>query len=300
MNDRSPPRSRVCEPDEVRAARRTAPLARVACAAMAVASMITAGVVVGSREPDASGESTNQSTLFQRTSAARATEDAVTAARLQPAAMRRAQSWSMETAITGTSLTGDFSLAQLAAAAHSATPSPTPFVTIDSQPNDIVARLLGPFGRVEWTPPQRVDEPPAIGSAADIRWYNGRPIRPVRIERMRVTAYSPDERSCGDSADGITASGYSVSTNGGFLVAADPKVLPLGSLVSVPGYDFGEVVPVLDVGGAIKGARLDVLFPTHEEAVRWGVRALDVTIWEYADGKPNGFKRFRRPAKRTP
>ena len=166
--------------------------------------------------------------------------------------------------------------------------------------SDLLAHLLDPFGRLAWAPPHRIDASPAIGSAADIRWYNGRPIRPVRIERMRVTAYSPDERSCGDSADGITASGYSVSTNGGFLVAADPKVLPLGSLVSVPGYDSGEVVPVLDVGGAIKGARLDVLFPTHEEAVRWGVRALDVTIWEYADGKPNDFKRLRRPAKRTP
>lgn len=295
MNDRSPPRSQACEPDEVRAAHRTAPLARVACVAMAVASMLMAGVVVGSREPDASGESTNQSTPFQRRSAARATEDAVTAARLQPTAMRRVRSSSVAAAITDAP-----SLARVASAAHSATPSETAFATIDPQPNDILARLLDPFGRVAWTPPQHVDESAAIGSAADIRWYNGRPIRPVRIERMRVTAYSPDERSCGDSADGITASGYSVSTNGGFLVAADPKVLPLGSLVSVPGYDSGEVVPVLDVGGAIKGARLDVLFPTHEEAVRWGVRALDVTIWEYADGKPNDFKRFRRPAKRAP
>lgn len=133
--------------------------------------------------------------------------------------------------------------------------------------------------------------------AGEIRLYNGRPIRPVRIERMQVTAYSPDERSCGASADGITASGYSVSTNGGFLVAADPKVLPLGSLVSVPGYDGGGVVPVLDVGGAIKGARLDVLFPTHEQAMRWGVQTLDITVWEYADGRPNDFKRFRRPSR---
>jgi 3D (Asp-Asp-Asp) domain-containing protein len=129
------------------------------------------------------------------------------------------------------------------------------------------------------------------------RHFNGRPLRAAYTLRMRVTAYSPDERSCGDSADGITASGYSVVTNGGFLVAADPRVLPLGSLVSVPGYDDGAAVPVLDVGGAIKGNRLDVLFPTHEVAMRWGVRELDVTVWEYADGLPNGFKRQRRPSK---
>jgi len=129
------------------------------------------------------------------------------------------------------------------------------------------------------------------------RSYNGRPIRAAYTLRMRVTAYSPDERSCGDSADGITASGYSVFTNGGSLVAADPKVLPLGSLLSVPGYDAGSVVPVLDVGGAIKGNRLDVLFPTHDVAMAWGVQDLEVTVWEYADGLPNGFKRLRRPAK---
>lgn len=130
-----------------------------------------------------------------------------------------------------------------------------------------------------------------------LREFNGRPVRAAYTIRMRVTAYSPDERSCGASADGITASGYSVFTNGGALVAADPRVLPLGSLVSIPGYDGGAVVPVLDVGGAIKGNRLDVLYPTHEVAMQWGVRDLEVTVWEYADGLPNGFKRLRRPTK---
>ena len=88
-----------------------------------------------------------------------------------------------------------------------------------------------------------------------------------------------------------------VLTNGGFLVAADPRVLPLGSLVSIPGYDSGAVVPVLDTGGAIKGNRLDVLYPTHEVAMRWGVQELDVEVWDYADGLPNGFRRVRRPSK---
>jgi 3D (Asp-Asp-Asp) domain-containing protein len=149
-------------------------------------------------------------------------------------------------------------------------------------------------------PPQRSH--PRTTTAADrdppqMAAYNGRPIRAVATIRMRVTAYSPDWRSCGASADGITASGYSVLTNGGFMVAADPRVLPLGSLVSVPGYDGGAVVPVLDTGGAIKGNRLDVLYPTHEVAMCWGVQELDVVVWEYADGLPSGFRRVRRPAR---
>lgn len=129
--------------------------------------------------------------------------------------------------------------------------------------------------------------------------FDGRPIRAVATLRMRVTAYSPDERSCGASADGITASGYSVWTNGGCLVAADPRVLPLGSLVSVEGYDAGRIVPVLDVGGAIRGNRLDVLFPTHEQARRWGVREIDVVVWDYDDGLPNHFRRQRRTSGRV-
>jgi 3D (Asp-Asp-Asp) domain-containing protein len=128
----------------------------------------------------------------------------------------------------------------------------------------------------------------------EIRWFNNRPIRAVGTMTMTVTAYSPDERSCGKWADGITASGYSVWTNGMNLVAADESILPFGSLVSVPGYDNGDVVPVLDRGGAIKGKRLDVLYATHERAMQWGVQKLEVTIWEYADGQPNGFRQNHR------
>lgn len=117
-----------------------------------------------------------------------------------------------------------------------------------------------------------------------VRFYDGRPIRPVKTVWMTVTAYSPDWRSCGESADGITASTKSVWTNGMRMVAADTRVLPMGSLISVPGYASAEVVPVLDRGGAIKGKRLDVLYPTHEQARQWGVRRLPIVVWEYADG----------------
>ena len=123
-------------------------------------------------------------------------------------------------------------------------------------------------------------------SDASVRWFNGRPVRPARQMWMTVTGYSPDERSCGDSADGLTATLHSVSTNNMKLVAADTSVLPFGSMISIPGYNDTKVVPVLDRGGAIKGRRLDLLFPTHEDARQWGVKRLLVTVWDYADGKP--------------
>lgn len=115
------------------------------------------------------------------------------------------------------------------------------------------------------------------------RLFNGRLIRPARTLTMVTTAYSPDERSCGPNADGTTASGKSVWTNGMKMVAADTRLLPFGTLVSVPGYYGGQPVPVLDRGGAIKGNRLDMLYPTHEIAVTWGRKTQKVTVWEYVD-----------------
>lgn len=113
--------------------------------------------------------------------------------------------------------------------------------------------------------------------------FDNRPIRVARTMRMVVTGYSPDARSCGASADGITASGFSVWTNGMKMVAADTRILPFNSLVAIPGYNDGKPVPVYDRGGAIKGNRLDLLFPTHEQARRWGRKTMTITVWEYAD-----------------
>ncbi len=141
-------------------------------------------------------------------------------------------------------------------------------------PGDVIAGVLEPQPRI-------VD---AELSDAKVRpTFNGRPIRRVSQMSMLTTAYSPDARSCGKWADGYTASGYSVWTNGMKLVAADTSVLPFGSLVSIPGYNGGRPVPVLDRGGKIKGNRLDLLYPTHDIALQWGAQRLIVDVWEYAD-----------------
>lgn len=169
------------------------------------------------------------------------------------------------------------------------------------------------FGHPDFIGPPR---PSDLVTDPSLRWFNGRPVRPAKVLWMTVTAYSPDWRSCGDSADGRTATMHCVTTNAHLLIAADPEVLAYGSMLTVPGYGLPletkprasaseasaaagkdansepaplleePIVPVLDCGGAIKGFRLDLLYPTHEEARIWGVRFVPVTVWEYADGKP--------------
>ena len=88
---------------------------------------------------------------------------------------------------------------------------------------------------------------------------------------MNVSAYCPCEKCCGRFADGITASGKPAV---GKLIAA-PSDYAFGTVMDVPGY--GEAV-VLDRGGAIKGNKIDLLFPTHQEALNWGRQYLKVKV----------------------
>jgi 3D (Asp-Asp-Asp) domain-containing protein len=101
----------------------------------------------------------------------------------------------------------------------------------------------------------------------------------IRVIRMEVTAYCPCPKCCGENAQGITASGHDVSYNNSHFVAADTDVLPFGTKLIIPGYS-GGAVEVIDRGGAIKGNRLDVFFPTHEEALQWGRQIVDVQVIE--------------------
>ena len=107
------------------------------------------------------------------------------------------------------------------------------------------------------------------------------PVNDLWVTReMRVTAYCPGKCCCGKWADGITASGHMIQS-GDYFVAA-PKAFPFGTIVIIPGYPLagqaGEEVEVEDRGGAIKDDRLVVFFPTHREALNWGVQILNVEI----------------------
>jgi len=139
---------------------------------------------------------------------------------------------------------------------------PLPKVVVDPAP---AARL------------KKATKPPA--PAVETKTYNGQKYRFVKTLKLRVTAYAPDPRCTFPYPGTTTASGLSVKTNGGKLVAADTTLISLHSLVVVPGYAGGTAVPVLDRGGAIKGARLDVLLPTFATAKNWGSRMLEVKVY---------------------
>ena len=57
----------------------------------------------------------------------------------------------------------------------------------------------------------------------------------------------------------------------------DPKVIPLGKKVHVEGY--GEAIAG-DKGGAIKGNKIDVLIPSKNKAMNWGVKKVKVKVYK--------------------
>jgi len=76
----------------------------------------------------------------------------------------------------------------------------------------------------------------------------------------------------GYALGGRTSTGLPV---GWGVAAVDPSVIPLGTHLTVPGY--GEAVAA-DVGGAVRGAVVDLWFPSTAQANAWGRRSVTVVL----------------------
>lgn len=70
---------------------------------------------------------------------------------------------------------------------------------------------------------------------------------------------------------GRTASGELVRDG---IIAADPRVLPLGSVVQIGTRTYS----VKDTGGAIKGKRVDIWMPSCRQAMQFGKRTVQLTV----------------------
>jgi 3D (Asp-Asp-Asp) domain-containing protein/peptidoglycan hydrolase CwlO-like protein len=78
--------------------------------------------------------------------------------------------------------------------------------------------------------------------------------------------------STGYCLRGTTATGIPV---GWGVIAVDPSFIPLGTRMFVPGYGEGVAA---DTGSAVKGAVIDLWFPTCAQALQWGWRTVTITL----------------------
>lgn len=104
----------------------------------------------------------------------------------------------------------------------------------------------------------------------------------LRTIRAKLTAYSPLDNRDGQQAQGNptrTSIGRRVGRN---IAAADPKKLPYGTKLEVPGYG---IVEIGDTGGALrnddKNIRIDLYHDTYNQAMKFGVKDQEVKILEW-------------------
>ncbi|WNF21233.1 LysM peptidoglycan-binding domain-containing protein [Mesobacillus jeotgali] len=112
----------------------------------------------------------------------------------------------------------------------------------------------------------------APASQAEAKPAATKPAAPSNQITVEATAYTANCTGC----SGITKTGVDLKANpNAKVIAVDPTVIPLGSKVYVEGYGYATAE---DIGGAIKGNRIDVFIPTQNEAIQWGRKQVKVTI----------------------
>lgn len=120
--------------------------------------------------------------------------------------------------------------------------------------------LVGPLTRqaLGWQDPSPSNQIPSRGS----RYIN-----------LVATGYCPCDK-CNYPYGGKPS--YIGLPLGLGITAVDPRVIPMGSRLYVSGY--GNAIAA-DQGNAIQGNRIDLCFPSHQEALNWGIRNVTVTVF---------------------
>ena len=106
--------------------------------------------------------------------------------------------------------------------------------------------------------------------------------RPVPIQALR--------------GDVITFSGVRVRRG---IVAADPDILPIGSVIEVHAGRYSGIYTVMDTGDAVKGTIIDIYMPNHEEAIQFARRLRCKSESSDTVGTTPPSVRAPRPARRS-
>lgn len=122
---------------------------------------------------------------------------------------------------------------------------------------------------------EKILQPPqprllAYGTAGLVA-RGGQNLRYSRSLEMTATAYTPGPESNPDG-NGLTYTGVPARRG---IVAVDPRVIPLGTRLYIEGYGTALAA---DIGGAIKGNRIDLCVDTVAEADEFGIRKVKVYV----------------------
>lgn len=100
------------------------------------------------------------------------------------------------------------------------------------------------------------------------KYTKGAPSKYTRSIEMHATGYSSQDPGNGN----YTATGSRLKKG---IVSVDSKIIPLGTKMYVEGYGYAIAD---DVGGAIKGHRIDLAFDSRYDALQFGRQNVTVYI----------------------
>jgi len=103
--------------------------------------------------------------------------------------------------------------------------------------------------------------------------------RTTKVLQMHASAYTPC-RSGGGTGTGRTATGLPAGYG---LVAVDPRVIPLGTVLYVEGYGMAIAA---DTGRAIRGYKIDLCYATRQQALQFGRRKVRVYLLRATPAAP--------------
>ena len=173
-----------------------------------------------------------------------------------------------QTSVAGTLAEASEGLQQKGVAAESKAPgadvTPTSDAAADSAApsKDAVALAAEkPFG-----PPATSAEPESDTASAEPAGKVSIEFEETPAQVFTATAYS---------LRGRTASGRPVTRG---LIAADRRVLPLGTRVRIEAGSYSGEYLVADTGGAVRGRKIDIWVPNTGEAMKFGRRPIKLTV----------------------
>ncbi|MNP29722.1 Cell wall-binding protein YocH precursor [compost metagenome] len=84
---------------------------------------------------------------------------------------------------------------------------------------------------------------------------------------------------CSEGCTGKTATGIDIRNRTPKIIAVDPDVIPLGTVVEifVDGKSIGQYTAA-DTGGGINGHEIDILMKTEKQARNFGRQQVDLKI----------------------
>lgn len=138
--------------------------------------------------------------------------------------------------------------------------------------------LLSKNKEATYVSSERITAPETLEEAIDFNRYPSK--------KVVATGYTAGVESTGKTKDhpsyGITYSGVKVKRDLYSTIAADLSLFPLGTILYIPEYGYGVVT---DIGGAIKGNKIDLYFETVSDVYeQWGKKEVEVYVIEEGNG----------------